>query len=137
MIALNAALRAIKERIPDAHMAYLAYMDSILPPKQVAPEEGIFLEYAPFEKYTAKGENAPALIAREKEMIPPLMECFGKEDRRVLEYWYDNSLYSGWKKPPKKFVLNEGAMRKDVEEYRRMGFSEITTFACFLGEVVE
>ena len=133
MLALNAALREIRKRIPEARMAYLAYMDSILPPQAVTPEKGVFLEYAPFEKYTAKGEDAPEKIAREKEMIPALMDCFAREDRRVLEYWYDNSLYSGWKKPPKRFVPDEGRMRTDIEEYRRMGFSEIATFACFLG----
>ena len=133
MLALNCFLRAIKEHIPNAHMAYLAYMDSILPPTQVRPEEGIFLEYAPFEKYTAKGENAEELIRQEKEMILPLMRAFDKEPIKVLEYWYDNSMYSGWKKPPKKFVLKEDAMRREIAEYKQMGFDFITTFACFLG----
>ena len=137
LIALNAMLKEIKKDDPEASMAYLAYMDTVVPPTQVEMEDGIFLEYAPFEKYTAKGENAAEMIAREKEMIAPLMRHFAKGPKKVLEYWYDNSLYSNWKKPPAKFVLKEEAMREDVEEYRRMGFDYVATFACFLGKDYE
>jgi hypothetical protein len=52
----------------------------------------------------------------------------------VLEYWYDNSLFSNWKKPPKKFVLDEGGMLCDIAEYKKAGFNFISTFACYLGE---
>ena len=134
MMILNRMLRAIKTRIPDARMAYLAYVDSIIPPTEVRAERGVFLEYAPFEKYTAKGDNAAELIAREKEMIAPLMNAFSGEPRKVLEYWYDNSLYSRWTKPPKEFVLRENEMRREIREYKDMGFDCISTFACYLGE---
>ena len=134
MMVLNRILLEIKKQIPDARMAYLAYMDSIVPPAQVIAEEGIFLEYAPFEKYTAKGDNAAELIAREKEMVAPLMSAFFGEPKKVLEYWYDNSLYSRWTKPPRKFVLREDAMRLEIHEYKEMGFDSISTFACYLGE---
>ena len=40
-------------------------------------------------------------------------------------------------KPPKKFALNEAAMLSDVAEYRKRGFGEIATFACFLGDDYE
>lgn len=114
-------------------MAYLAYMDSIVPPASVSVDEGVFLEYAPFEKYVAKGEDAAELIERERQMILPLMKYYGKEPKKVLEYWYDNSLYSHWKKPPAKFILNEEKMAKETDEYFDMGFDCISTFACFLG----
>lgn len=134
MMVLNRMLQAIKKQIPDARMAYLAYVDSIVPPAEVRAEKGVFLEYAPFEKYTAKGDNAAELIAREKEMIAPLMNAFSGEPRKVLEYWYDNSLYSRWTKPPKEFILKEKEMRLEILEYKEMGFNCISTFACYLGE---
>ncbi len=65
------------------------------------------------------------------------MSFFEKGPKKVLEYWYDNSLFSGWKKPPAPFVLNEEGMRKDIEEYRKMGFDSISAFACFLGKDYE
>lgn len=132
-IAINAMLNKIRKKRPHARMAYLAYMDSIQPPT-VPPADGVFLEYAPFEKYTAKGEDAPQKIARERAMLKPLMQCFGKQPHRVLEYWYDNSMFSHWKKPPARFTLNEEAMRADMADYRALGFEEVATFACFLGK---
>ena len=115
----------------------LEYVDTVVPPVQINPEKGVFLEYAPFEKYTAKGENAAELIEREWKMISPLLEYFGEADAKVLEYWYDNSMYSGWRKPPKKFVLNEKAMAEDLARYREIGFKRFATFACYLGEDYE
>ena len=136
-IALRAALGEIRKHIPDARMAYLAYIDTIEPPTAVENDGAIFLEYAPFEKYTANGEDREERISREKAMIAPLLDCFGRENAKVLEYWYDNSLFSRWKKPPARFVLDEEAMQRDVREYREMGFSRASTFACFLGDDYE
>ena len=137
LLVINRMLLEIKKYIPDARMAYLAYVDSIVSPVKVKAEKGVFLEYAPFEKYTAKGENASNLIQREKEMIKPLMCFFGDEQKKLLEYWYDNSMFSNWTKPPAKFVLNKAALKKDVAEYLQLGFDFISTFACFLGEDYE
>ena len=133
LLVLNAMLTEIKKQIPDAKMAYLAYYDSLPLPEKIEALPGIFLEYAPLEKYAAKSEDAPMRIAREQAMVGPLMERFGKEDAKVLEYWYDNSLFSGWKKPPKEFHLDEVRMNREIEEYKCLGFCDIATFGCFLG----
>ena len=136
-IALRAAIGEIRRHIPDARMAYLAYIDTIEPPTAVENDGAIFLEYAPFEKYTARGEDREERISHEKTMIAPLLDCFGRENAKVLEYWYDNSLFSRWKKPPARFVLDEEAMLSDIREYREMGFARASTFACFLGDDYE
>ncbi len=134
LLVVNRMVEELRKQIPDARVAYLAYQDTIVPPSKIRAVDGVFLEYAPFEKYTAKGENATALIDREIKMVEPLMRFFESEPKKVLEYWYDNSLYSRWKKPPAKFFLNEETMHRDIEMYRNMGFDNIATFACFLGE---
>ena len=134
LLVMRGMLDEIRRYIPDARMAYLAYYDSLIPPTCDVDTEGIFLEYAPLEKYNAKGEDADERIRREREMLLPLMKYFDKEPKKVLEYWYDNSLWSGWKKPPKAFLLNEEKMREDIEEYKTLGFDVIATFACFLGD---
>jgi hypothetical protein len=136
-IALRAAICEIRRHIPDARMAYLAYIDTIAPPTFSHSDSGLFLEYAPFEKYTARGEDREVRIAREKAMIAPLLDYFGEDGAKVLEYWYDNSLFSRWKKPPARFTLDKAAMRRDVSEYRKMGFARASTFACFLGDDYE
>lgn len=134
LIAVNAMLSEIQKIYPDARMAYLAYVDSIAVPTKVQAAQGVFLEYAPFEKYTATGEDAPQRIAREREMLLPLLRFFGAQPPKVLEYWYDNSLFSKWKKPPKKFCLDQQGMVRDVADYKAQGFAFVATFACFLGE---
>lgn len=133
----NRIIRKLRRVIPDAHFAYLAYFESVVTPEHVKPEEGVFLEYAPFEKYVAKGENAQMLIQREQDMLRPTAEFFGKKDFKVLEYWYDNSMYSGWKKPPKLFTLNRENMERDVRFYKEQGAASIASFACYLGEDYE
>lgn len=133
LLVLNAVVKEIRKYIPDASVAYLAYQDTIVPPQKIQAEDGIFLEYAPFEKYTAQGSDAAVLIEREQCMLSPLMDFFGREHAKVLEYWYDNSLYSQWKKPPVKFQLDEKRMVDDVAGYRAMGFDFVATFGCYLG----
>lgn len=137
LTVLNAMLREIRKYIPDARLAYLAYIDSITVPETVSPDEGIFLEYAPFEKYTNKSENAAELIKRELDMLKPLLDFFGKTDAKVLEYWYDNSLFSHWKKPPQPFTLKEEEMKKDIKTFKCMEFDSIATFGCYLGDDYE
>lgn len=134
LIATNAMLEEIKKKIPNAKLSYLAYCGSMTPPKKVKPVKDIFLEYAPFAKYTAKGDDAKEKIRAELDMLQPLVDLFGKDDSKILEYWYDNSLFSGWKKPPKEFIPDEEAMKKDIEFFYGFGFEKISTFACFLGE---
>ena len=126
----------IRKNIPHATMAYLAYTDSISPPTCVLPKEGVFLEYAPYEKYEQKGKDE-AKIRQEREMLPALLSHFGKKNAKVLEYWYDNSLFSRWKKPPVAFAPDRELIAREVAEYYRMGFSYIATFGCFLGEDYE
>ena len=133
LITINAMLNAIRKVKPKAKVAYLAYGDTLLLPT-VKPNDGVFLEYAPFEKYVNKSENAEFYIKREFDMIEPLINYFGSKDAKVLEYWYDNSMYSKWKKPPAKFTLNETQLAKDISFYKQKGFNYISTFGCFLGQ---
>ena len=136
MLAVNAMARAVRAKKPQARFAYLAYADSMTPPYRVKPEEGIFLEYAPMEKYKNE-EGSAALAAEEEKMLPALLGFFGREGAKVLEYWYDNSMFSGWVKPPKRFSPDAEALKRDISAYREMGFGYISSFACFLGEDYE
>ena len=133
LIVLNAILKKIRETKPSAKLAFLAYFGTLGVPERVKPADGIFLEYAPMEKYVAKGEDREERIAREADMLEPLLGFFGREDAKVLEYWYDNSMYSNWTKPPKPFRADEAAVFRDVAFYREKGFQNISTFGCFLG----
>ena len=135
LLALNSMLEAIKEKRPDAKLAYLAYCTTTDAPKKIKPHKDIFLEYAPFER----DRKLPARVMSEteKENLANLFEVFGKENSKILEYWYDNSMFSGWKKPPKAMTVDNEMVVDDVSFYRELGFENIGSFACYLGSDYE
>ena len=137
LTVMNKIIRKIREKDPEATLSYLAYFECVAPPVGVSAAEGIFLEYAPFEKYTAKGEGAEELIENEKKMLTLLIDRIGSSDLEILEYWYDNSLYSSWKKPPKKFTPDGEKIKTEIKEYEKLSPEYISSFACFLGEDYE
>ena len=132
---MNLILKEIKKEIPSARLAYLAYRDTLEIPVGEEIEEGIFLEYAPFERDFTKG--AIGMTEPEKEKLYKLIEFFGKENASVLEYWYDNSMFSNWEKPPRKFTPDNESIKKDIAFYQSLGFENIGSFACYLGEDYE
>lgn len=127
----NAVVRALREVIPGARLSHLAYCDALVPPTVVAPERGIFVEFAPIERDLTRpvadcGEGYAANLAA-------LRAYFADETPRVLEYWFDNSLFSRWKKPPVRFVPRAELIRGDMAYYRAQGYTDVASFACFLG----
>lgn len=132
MIVLSSIARALRSWNPDAKLAYLAYVDNVVPPA-VQPEDNVFLEYAPFEKYVATGPDRDEKIRIEQESLQGLIKLFGKTDMKVLEYWFDNSMLSKWKKPPKEFKLDESVMKQDIQFYKSLGTQQLASFACYLG----
>ena len=132
MTVLNAMVRRLRKDDPEASLAYLAYVTAITPPETVKPEEGIFLEYAPYERKMDRPVSE--MPESEIENLKDLLAFFGKENSVVLEYWYDNSLFSGYKKPPKVLVPNNDNVRADLDFYRALGFEDLSSFACYLGD---
>lgn len=133
LLVMNRILAELRKSDPEAKLAYLAYFKCVAPPQAVKPSEGIFLEYAPFEK-DMKARVGEEPIGRE---VDALLCVFPREDAKILEYWYDNSLFSNWKKPPKAFVPDNDLIRDDIAFYLGKGAEYISSFACFLGEDYE
>ncbi len=129
MIILNRILKRLRQDDPDAELAYLAYYDTITPPTAIKPEKGIFLEYAPYER----DFHAPIEGNAQIKPIHALLDFFGKDGARVLDYWYDNSYYSDYKKPPKAFTPDKPVIEADLAYYTSLGFEDIAGFACYLG----
>lgn len=136
MRVVNAMLKGIRRYKASAKLCYLAYVDTIAAPERVAPLDGVFLEYAPFRRDSHVPLFDPACEQNQAEArsIRRLMDVFGTKDSQVLEYWADNSRFSGWKKPPKQLTLDAAVMREDVKAYRQLGFESVTGFGCYLGE---
>ena len=132
MLVVNAMAAKLRKAIPGAMLCFLAYHGTETPPTQYMPDEGGFLEYAPRNRdFSAPASSVPQ---EAKDNIAKLMAVFGKEDATLLEYWYDNSMYSKWTKPPKAFVPRNDLIPGDLRWYESLGFSHIASFACYLGE---
>lgn len=62
-----------------------------------------------------------------------IVAFFGKKDSKVLEYWYDNSIYyrrAGKKLVP--FTPDNEQIKKDLRFYKDLGFEQMSCFACSL-----
>jgi len=130
---LNRIVKRLRQDNPNASLPYLAYQSCIPVPERVKPEKGIFLEYAPINRDFHK----PLFESAESEPLAQLVNYFGAADAKALDYWYDNSLFSKWKKPPIAFSVDEPVMRNDFAYYRALGIDDIGCFACYLGNDYE
>ena len=135
LVVMNAIMRRLRQQDSEAKLAFLAYHSCMEVPEQVKPEEGIFLEYAPINRTFDRPIQEQD--CEDTKNLPLLLAYFGKENAKVLEYWYDNSLFSDWKKPPKAFTPNGDVIRMDMGYYRSLGCDYLSSFACFLGEDYE
>ena len=136
MTVINRMLRGLRRVNPRATLCYLAYHDMIAPPTCVLPEDGIFLEYAPFHRDLSRPMSDPTCEknAAEAQHLAPLLAYFGKENAQVLDYWMDNSLNCRWKLPYKKLPFYPEVIAADAAFYRALGFEHLTSFGCFLDE---
>lgn len=132
LIVMNRILRELRKDDPAARLCYLAYFEALAVPKETVPEEGIFLEYAPIERFDDRENIAPPTV--NLEALHGLLDFFGTKNAKVLEYWYDNSLFSRWKKPPVAFVPNNETIKAEFAFYKDLGFEVLSSFACFLGD---
>ena len=136
MKVVNAMIKGLRKVYPDAQLCYLAYMDTLEAPRSVEPGDGVFLEYAPFHRDFTRPLADPDCAQNVSEIRPlrDLLSCFGAKGARVLDYWMDNSLFSNWTRPPKLLPFHEDVMKADLEFYAKLGFEDITSFGCYLGQ---
>lgn len=129
----NHLVRTIRKVKPHAKICYIAYFEAVDIPKVYTPEEGVFLEYAPYERYTEK--DSFSFEGDYLKLVGDLVKFFDKEDAKILEYWYDNSIpyrYSG--KKLIEFTPDNKQIKADYDFYRGLGFKTLATFACNLDD---
>ncbi|MBQ3638569.1 MAG: DUF4838 domain-containing protein [Clostridia bacterium] len=136
LILTNAMAEGVRRTDPEGKTAYLAYCETLNVTEHIKPHPAVFLEFAPIARSFTRSLFDPVdeKNAAQVKNLPGLLAFFGSRDAKVLDYWVDNSLFSGWKLPPKKFELNAGVCRADVLGYAERGFESVTSFGCFLGE---
>ena len=135
----NAIVRGLRMADPLAKQCYLSYHATLEAPRLVEPESGIYLEYAPMDRDFSRPLSDGECEANRSQVavLPDLFACFGHADATACEYWLDNSRYSRWTKPPKKFPYDAVVTEADLAFYEERGFDAATTFACYLGEDYE
>lgn len=134
LIVANAIANRLRETIPDARVCYLAYQNTLNPPALVKPAPGVFLEYAPFKRDRSIPVWQDETVKRQ---LDALFTVFDPGETKILEYWYDNSLFSHWTKPPVKFTPDNERIEREIEFYRSLGVGNISSFACYLGSDYE
>ncbi len=140
LILENHILSALKTRIPYASLAHLAYLNTIMPPQQVKPENGIFLEFAPIRRTwdhplqnrDARKDDQSPTHGQILDCLDANLEYFGREHAQVLEYWTDVSLFSHWKKPAKRLPWTEEVFLSDLQTYGKRGVRHITSFVVYI-----
>ncbi|MBM3892594.1 MAG: DUF4838 domain-containing protein, partial [Verrucomicrobia bacterium] len=137
LIVENKICQALRRKNPTAQVAHLAYSNTLWPPKQVKPVEGVFLEYAPIRRrydipyeQQQKPDDRDSLAALDANL-----KVFPANTAQALEYWLDVSLFSRQarvKRPGVKLPWNKEVFRADIETYRKRGIRHITTFAVYI-----
>lgn len=129
---MNEIAARLRQENPNAKVCYLAYYEGVaIPNGDIKPAEGVFLEYAPFERYTK-----PETFAFEGEylqLVKDIIAFFGRKDAKILEYWYDNSIYyrrAGKKLVP--FTPDNAQIKADLQFYADLGFEQFSCFSCSL-----
>lgn len=130
LIVANAIADELRRFDSSARVCYLAYLGTLTPPKSVKPAPGVFLEYAPMKRDRSIPVWEDDNVKRE---LDALFDVFEPGEAKILEYWYDNSMFSNWKKPPKKFTPDNERIAREIEFYRSLGVGNVTSFACYLG----
>lgn len=130
LIVANAIADELRRFDSSARVCYLAYLGTLTPPKSVKPAPGVFLEYAPMKRDRSIPVWEDDNVKRE---LAALFDVFEPGEAEILEYWYDNSMFSNWKKPPKKFTPDNERIAHEIEFYRSLGVGNVTSFACYLG----
>lgn len=130
LIVANAIAKKLRAIDPAARVCYLAYQGTLAPPSAVRPAPGVFLEYAPIKRDRAIPVWQDESVRRE---LDALFTVFSPRETKILEYWYDNSLFSNWKKPAQKFTPDNARIAEEIAFYRSLGVDNISSFACYLG----
>jgi hypothetical protein len=129
LLVENAILKALRSEQPDAQVAHLACHVTMTPPKQIRPEPGVFLQFAP----ARRRYDLPYSRQRSRDETDSLwylernLEVFPAAPAQALEYWLDVSLFSHGRRLP--LPWDRDRVRADIATYRALGIEHIKSFA--------
>ena len=122
LLVSNYLVKKLRERLPNANLAYLAYHDTVYPPQVVKPEAGLVYFYAPRERCYAHALSDPACDLNQKyaTALEKGLPAFGPQNAEVFEYYADQILYENMTNPPLPEVLSG-----DMRYYHQLGIPAV------------
>ncbi len=133
LLAANEIVRRLHETLPMAKLAFLAYHDTVFPPRMVKPEPGIVYFYAPRERCYAHSLSDPecGLNKRYRSALEEALPAFGPGNAEAFEYYVDEILFMNLTCPPLPDVI-----KRDVAYYRQLGIPAVAGLVVSQGEYV-
>ena len=139
-LAMNWIQESICKVDPQAELAYLGYHSALLPPRKVKPNDGLFLEFAPYPRCYRHAIDDPECEYNRKQWnaLQEQLQVFDPAKAQILEYWLDVSYFSDYREPHISPPLKRDILRRDLEAYMKLGIRNFTTFAVYMnGEFLE
>jgi hypothetical protein len=142
LIVENAIIKKLRQENSTYTVAHLAYHNTIPAPSEIRPGEGIFLQFAPFERTWDYPINDPTAKRAELDIknadyltyLDQNLQVFPVETAEILEYWLDDSLFSNWAKPAQKLPWNKEVFLSDIDTYAKRGIRNIVSFAVYIDQ---
>ncbi len=96
LIVMNALARAVRDVKPSARMVCIAYHETIAPPRQIEPDEGIVLMFAPRERCYAHELDDPSCAKNRQHArwLEDLLKVFNPASTEIFEYYPDQVVFN-------------------------------------------
>jgi hypothetical protein len=122
LLVSNYLVKRLREKLPNADLAFLAYHDTVFPPRVVKPEPGVIYFYAPRERCYAHALNDASCELNRKytEALENSLPAFRPPNVEVFEYYVDEILYENMTNPPLPEVLSA-----DMRYYHKLGIPAV------------
>ena len=122
LLVYNDVITRLRKKLPHARLSFLAYHDTVFPPRVVKPAPGIAFFYAPRERCYAHALDDPtcALNQQYRKALETALPKFNRSDAEVFEYYTDEILFENLTDPPLPDVI-----RKDAQYYHRLGIPAV------------
>ena len=131
LLCMQAVLEGLKRYDKDAKLCYLAY-GAIFNPPTLPVSKDLFLEFAPMSRDLTKPITKDA-DRKVREDLEGLLRVFDPSEAEILEYWLDESLYSGYNRKNVKKIPFQGEITKqDLAYYKSQGVGFIKTFGAYV-----
>ncbi len=122
LLAANYLVGRLRQKLPNANLAFLAYHDTVYPPQVIKPDPGVIFFYAPRERCYAHALDDAQCPLNQKysQALERALPMFGAANAEVFEYYVDEILYENVTNPPLPDVL-----ASDARYYHKLGIPAV------------